>query len=106
MDRLRRHLTAFISVLAALMAMLFVATTALAAPPPLSAAVLPMQMSSNAPCDSDKAVCSSDCAVLCHVLVVPSPVVSKPLGRATITYSIGDATLRSLSPEAEDPPPR
>lgn len=105
MDRLRRNITAFISVLAALAAMLLVATTALAGPPPRSEAA-PVSMSSDAPCGSGKAACSIDCAVLCHVLVVPSPVISKPMGRAPVAYSVRHATLRSLPPEAEDPPPR
>lgn len=111
MSRFRPSLIALTSATLALLSMLFVATAALASGPtrPATATEMSasMEMSADRSCGQEKAaICSTDCAVLCHVLAVPSPSVAKPMGHARVTYQIGSTTLASMSVEAEDPPPR
>lgn len=104
MGRFRTSLVALSSAAMALFSVLFVATAALAVS---SVDAAPhVAMSSDMPCDQERASCSTDCAVLCHALVMKPPMVEGPLGHTRPTYSVMQTVLTSFGVEAEDPPPR
>ena len=105
MVRVRHPLLALISAAIALASMLFVATAAVAAPAvePTRAAAA---MSADSPCGSTKATCSADCAVLCHVLAAPTPMLPAPGRGVRVAYSIRSTRLESTKLWPEDPPPR
>lgn len=105
MNRFRHSLLALTAAVAALLATFFVATATLASS-------LPGQeghgvaMSSEIPCEPEAAICATDCAVLCQALMAPPPMMDQPISHRTTAYRVRPALLRSLSVEAEDPPPR
>lgn len=108
MNRLFRHtLIAPASALIALMALLFLASATMAVAAPMSApGMAPLGQSRDMPCEKGKPACASDCAVLCYGLLVEPPVVAPPITHPRQIYRPQAITLRSLSVEAEDPPPR
>ncbi|MDP1913170.1 hypothetical protein [Brevundimonas sp.] len=105
MNRVRHSLLALTAAVAALLATLFVATATLASSLPGQEG-FGVAMSSEIPCESQTAICTTDCAVLCQALMVQPPMMDQPASPRTTTYRVRPAVLRSLSVEAEDPPPR
>lgn len=105
MNRFRRRAFAAISATIALVAMLVVATSAMASGP-LTSQPIVMDTSADRPCEPEGAVCSVDCAIFCQVLVVQAPVVDQPPRHTGTAYRIGETVLGSLSVETADPPPR
>lgn len=105
MNRFRHSLLALTSAAFALLSMLLVATAATASSPP-GHEVAGMVMSSDMPCEPEQAVCATDCAVLCQLLLVQAPIIDQPAVHSRATYRLRATALGSLSVEAEDPPPR
>lgn len=104
---LRHNLVALTSAVIALMAMLFAvsATVAVAAPGP-GPGMAAMNQSGDRPCDRGGPACADDCAVLCHGLLAGPPPLAPPVFHRGPIRQQRAAALRSLSVEAEDPPPR
>ena len=109
MRGLRQNLRAFVIAALAVVATLFLTTTAVAHDfrPAEQMAMIEAGIPDQPPCnDVGKDDCTPHCAVLCQALLVEPVTVAAAVRPAKARYSRSQIGLEPVILDAEDPPPR